>query len=110
MSYLQSNEVGTSTSGGSSDITVSTPAIMTLAMPTSGTEYTLTLPTNTKRFLIRSRLYGYIKLRVISGSTEYLSITPGNSHEEMNLLLTSSLVFYLVSSKTSDVLEVLYWT
>lgn len=88
------------------------PAILNVSAPVSGTEYSFTLPTDTGEFRIRSRSNGKIQFAYTSGQsgTTFLSVPPGSSRTVNNLDLTSSLTVYFQSTKTTDTLEVEYWT
>lgn len=109
MSYLQSSEVG-GTSGGGGSGTISGVVVVTFSMPTAGNENTITVPSTAKKFEMRSRFYGILKLYHVSAGTDFYTITPGNSYAQSDLQLTGNLLLYVVSNKTGDVLELVYWT
>ena len=88
-----------------------TPVITNVSLPTASTQYSVTLPSTTKRFYIKLRGDAKMQIAFISGqtNTNYVTISPGSTYKEENLTLTGSLTIYLQTTKNSQVLEVLSW-
>lgn len=104
-----------SPSGASSNTTIevglkSNPAIFNLELTTSGTEYTQTLPSGTKSFLVRIRQSAKSELRYSSMSTEYLTLPAGTTYTEERIAGSSTLTLYLSSSKDGSIAEIVAWT
>lgn len=78
-----------------------------LSIPSSNTEVSQALPTNTKKFIFKSRSKGTIKLSHTSteSGTKYITIPPGSVYEDINLY--TSLTIYIQSSKAGDTLEII---
>jgi hypothetical protein len=89
---------------------VTNPAIVNFNIPMPNTEYNYTLPANTKRFLIKCRNNGILKLSYVSGQsgTLYLTIPAGSSYREEGI--SSALTLFFQSSKGSEVLEIVSWS
>jgi hypothetical protein len=97
---------GISISGGN------TPSIQNVVATTAGTEYTLVLPTGTRRFTIRSRTFGTLKIGLNSGdtATNFISVSLGSVYAESDLLTLANITLYVASSKSSDTIEAIIWT
>lgn len=94
-----------------SNLKVTTPDIINLSMPISGTEYTASLPANTARFFLRSRTDSILQLSYTSGETgtKYLTIYPGETYVEERIDKVS-LDLYLQSSKSAETVEIVSWS
>jgi len=112
----QFEPVAISCGSGSGSIvfpTASNPIILNIAMPLSGTEYSLTLPIGTKRFQIRVRSGAApLQLSYTAGSsgTLFMDMPRGCNYTEENLALTSILPVYFQSSTASITVECTIWT
>lgn len=84
------------------------PKILSLAMTTSGTEYSQILPAGTLRYTIRSRNNGTIQLAFESGGN-YITIPMGSAYSEFDIRTVKDLTMYVKSTKNNDVLEILLW-
>lgn len=90
-----------------------TPSIQNISAPVSpGTEFSFSIPSGAKKFTIRSRLLGELRVAYASGetATKYITVMRGQAHYEDNLLLASSVTVFMTSTKASDTIEVLSWT
>jgi len=91
---------------------VTTPFVQNFNVILANTEYSVTLPANTKRFIIKSRSGNpKIQLSYLPGttSTAYITIRPGVVYAESSVLLTVPTNLYFRSSKPSEVIEVVSW-
>lgn len=89
------------------------PHVAALNLTLSGTEYSFTIPLNTKKLQIKSRLNGKIKYSFNSGdiiSGVYMSIAMGAYRDINNIDTSLGLSLYATSSKAGDTLEITYWT
>jgi hypothetical protein len=86
-----------------------TPAIANLSMPTKNTEYSVSLPANSRQFILRARS-GKLQLCFTSGqsNTNYLTIPKGSSFD-IGDIKASSLTIYVRSDTSNDVVEVMSW-
>ena len=93
--------------GGSLD---TTPLIYNLNIISAGTEVSLALPENTKKFLIKSRSKGQLRLAYISGCTNmtYLTLPLGSSFVDESFYTNQTI--YFQSSKPGDVIEIVAYT
>lgn len=87
------------------------PTITLLAMPVNSTEYNISLPVDTKKFIIKDQEYSsVVNLSFISNDTNYIKIPRGCSYEESDLkLTTSSRTLYLKSNKDNVTIMCLSW-
>lgn len=101
---------GSGSQGGSSQSTVSTATIQNITLATATTEYTITIPANSKRFTLKTRNNSILKVSYTSGQSgiNYFTIGYGVCYTE-DSLDGSSLTLYLQSSKDSTIIEVLSW-
>lgn len=90
---------------------VTIPFIDNLSVPLANTEVSYTLPTNTRRFILKNRSSGMLKLSYTSGQSgvKWFSIEPGNSYSETNIS-KPSLTIYLQSPTANQILEILSWS
>ena len=93
--------------GGSTD---TIPVIYNVNIINSGTEYSQTLPSDTKKYLIRSRNKGSLRLAYTLGGTNttYLTLPTGTSYVDSNFY--SSITLYFQSTKPGDILEIVAYT
>jgi len=93
----------------SSDATASdtTTTIYNVASPTANSEESQALPSGCKGFIIRSRLYGNMKISYTSGEsgTVYINIPAGSSYEDNHTYNSQTL--YFQSDKSNDIIEVI---
>lgn len=91
----------------------SNPLIQNISLLLADTEYTITIPSGTKKFAIRSRTgLPKMQLSYIAGqsSSNFITIYPGNIYTENDLLLQASINVYIQSSKASQIIEVVSWS
>jgi hypothetical protein len=103
---------GTPIPGATDTNVVTTPNIDILAMPVKDTEYSYTFPLGTKRFTLKNRGNGLIKLGFAVGETstlEYFTIEPATTYGEEELAV-SPLTLYFQSPSNSQTLEILSWS
>lgn len=88
-----------------------TPLVTNIVATLANTEYSFLLPNNTKQFLIKSRGIGKLQFSFVSGTTgsNYITIFPGASYKEKELLLTPTFI-YFQNSKAGETVEILSWT
>lgn len=106
--------VSTSSGGGTdvndSAIVVQNPTIQNTTATLAGTEYSIVLPANTKRFILRARDSAKLQIAYVSGqtATEYYTVYPGFCLAE-DSINKASLTVYFQSSKAGEEIEVKSW-
>lgn len=95
------------------DVTnVEFPQVLNIQLPTANTQYTITLPKETKRFIFKVRnsssklVWSYSPL--VSGA--YITLERGSSYSEDKIKRETDLNIYVQVSNNSQILELLYWT
>jgi hypothetical protein len=90
-----------------------TPLIVNISAPIANTEYSYTIPTNSKKILIRVR-DGLAKMRLafVLGDTtiKYISMSMGAIFTEDNMKTSPGFTVYFQTSKPDQVVEILSWT
>lgn len=89
------------------------PVVTVVSMAVSNTQYSFSIPLNTKKIQIKSRQSGLIKFSFTNGdigSGSYVSISPGSYRDIDGIVVTTGLTLYFTSTKNSDTLEIMYWT
>lgn len=99
---------------GSIDVNVSpltSPLIVNQLVASANTEYSYSFPANTKKFTLRMRGSGRLQLSFTVGQsgTNFITIYPGNTYEEIGLKLTG-ITAYFQSNKAGETVEILSWT
>ena len=94
-----------------SDVPLTTPTVYNFTAILADTEYSQALPSNTRRFLIRSRINCFLRVAFNSGetSTNYIEMGPGTSYKESGLDLTSSTIYFR-SNVSNSIVEIVAWT
>jgi hypothetical protein len=91
--------------------TADTPTIVNMPMANANTEYSFSLPIDTKKFLIKLH---YSKPAVLSIATtsggDTFDLTLGDELKEDNVNLTNPIIFYVKSNKPAVRLDIFYWT
>lgn len=89
---------------------LSTPTIINTSAPLLS-EYTITLPSNTKEFKIKMRNAMGMRLAWISGdtATNFITMQPGTVYHQSNLKLTAPLNIYVLPKIAGSVIETDYW-
>jgi hypothetical protein len=85
----------------------SIPTAITKTAETANTEYSFTLPPETKKFIIKAR-DGDFNIGFVSGNRPF-QIVSGGAYWEDNLELTSSITIYYSSNVSGATLEIVYW-
>lgn len=93
----------------SEQLLVKVPTVANVSASIANTEYSYAVPSGTKRFLIQSRKSGILKVYFSSGSSTFITVSPGAAYSEINLNPTSNITLYFMSSASSDTVEVLSW-
>jgi hypothetical protein len=89
---------------------VTTPTVLNIALVDDSTEATVTIPTGTRQFSMKTRSGSPARLAVTSGGTLTEYVTTG-AYEMNNLAATASVVLYALGTRPlGDVLEVLAWS
>lgn len=90
----------------SSSITAEIVNVVTLL---ADTEYSIALPNETKRFMIRAR-ENDTKMKIkFTASGSYIELKRNVSYSEENLL-TNNVIIYFETDKAGKTVELLYWT
>jgi hypothetical protein len=91
--------------------TVGTPEIFNIPANVAGTEYTILIPSTSKRYEFRARGNAKIQYAFKSGDTniKYMTLFAGNPKSEDNLKLNSNLIIYFQTNKANETIEVLIW-
>jgi len=85
------------------------PSVINTTSPiATDTEFSISLPSNTKKFIIKTRTNAELKINFSSGFTSWFTIPERNSFYEENLKLSSSTI-YLKCNKSAVVVEILAW-
>lgn len=89
-----------------------TPLIAHVSMPSAATEYSYTLPTGTKQFLLLPLDLTTFQVAFVSGqsATNYIPLGRGVHYGESSLSLSSSKTIYFQSPDAAMTAVILYWT
>lgn len=100
------------TSGTIANRSKTTPSIQNVSLTLASTEYTITIPSNSVEFSIRTRKDSKLQLAFNSteSGTTFITIWPGETYTETALTSTASLTLYVQSSKANEILEIWSWT
>lgn len=90
---------------------VTIPFIDNLSVPVANVEVSYSLPINTRRFILKNRTGGLLKLSYSAGQSgvKWFSIEPGVSYAETNIS-KPTITIYLQSPSSNQVLEILSWS
>ena len=93
----------------SGDGTVTNPTVVNQSVVTANVEESYTFPAGTKRFILRSRSKGNMKVSYTLGdsSVNYMTVYAGNYYEELNIDFGDTI--YFQTDKSSDTIEILSW-
>lgn len=93
-------------------ITVFSPNIQNISIPTAGVEQSAIIPASSKRFSIRLRDLSVIQVSYVSGQSgsNFIKVPTGNEYVEQNLALTGPLTIYFQTTTNSQVLELVSWS
>lgn len=81
--------------------------IFNVSAPVANTEYSVTLPNKTKKFLMRSRNKGVIQFTNVNGATGTQYITLKANTVYTDNCFYENLTIYFRSTKTNDILELI---
>jgi hypothetical protein len=109
-----------SSTGGSSQFTgsvsvggASNRGVLNVAMAAADTEYSFSLPVNTRAFALKLRNFdnkaAVLRIYEVTGGVPYLSVNPGGTYARDGLLLSSTMTIYLQCNLAGRVAEVEYW-
>lgn len=87
---------------------VQNPVVINLDIPAVGAIYDISLPVDTKKFIIRHRDSGNIEFAFENTLSTYFTVRKGNAYKEEDLCLTNTII-YLRSSKAGTI-ELIAWT
>jgi len=90
-----------------------TPTIQNLSMPTSGTEYSFSIPASSVAIEFMSRECGKIQFAFTAteSGTTFRTVWPGAEYPIENLDASNgAITVYVQSTKDNDVLEIVSWT
>lgn len=85
------------------------PSTINLNMPVQGSEYTIDFPVNVRRFMVKARGIAKINVAYSALSTQTITVSPGCTYEESNLVTPMALTLYIKSNKPNTVIEAVYW-
>lgn len=88
------------------------PVTVQVAMPVAGTEYSYTLPVDTKQYLLKMQGEGQLQLAEVAtqSGTIYLTVPRLCFLSESDLSLSVARTLYFQSDRATQVLEIRYWT
>lgn len=91
--------------------TVSSPTISNVVLSMANEEYAIPLPTGSRRFTIRLRVPGVLKLSYVTGAsgTTYFTLVPGTTMTEESLAPGTNYVLYVQSPQSGAVVELVSW-
>lgn len=91
---------------------ISGAAIYNIQAIAANTEYTFTLPANTKKFTLRNRQGYKMNLSFTSGSsgTNFITVSRGTNYSVENIHLLNDVPLYFRTNKPSSVVEILVWS
>ena len=91
--------------------TVSQANIVNMTLTNANQEYTIALPTGSRRFTIKLRSNGVLKISYATGTSgsNYLSVFPGCSLTEESLAADLNYVLYVQSPQPGAVVELVAW-
>jgi len=89
-----------------------TPTILNQSAPVAGTEYSISVPINSKKVTLKARNRSKLQFSFTSGQTNsnYITIPQGSIYELNGLNATVSFSIYFQASKAAEVVEVIVWT
>lgn len=85
------------------------PTMLNTPMAVAGDEYSISLPSTAKRFMLKSRDPAILKFSYQPFSSVYTTIKPGAVYSESNLVTPIALTIYIRSNKPNTVIETVYW-
>lgn len=94
-----------------SNLSVTNPTIVNVPLALANTEYSYTLPISSKRFLIRLREIGTLKLAYAVGTsgTTFLTIPGGVAYSEDAIADSANVTLYFQSSIAGSTAEIVSW-
>lgn len=112
LAVFNTSQITSNGGGGTTPVEIvgaSTFTVTNVTCTLANTEYSFTLPVDTKKFKLRARGLSRIQIADITGntSTTYFTIWPGDCYEDD--LITSSAVIYFETSKAAEIIEIITW-
>ena len=91
--------------------TVSQPAILNFPLEEANTEYALSFPANTKRFVLKPRDCN-LKIAFVQGTsgTTYFTLPKGSYWSEASIADGVTVTIYMQSSKANSLVEAILWS
>lgn len=88
------------------------PDINNVPLAAANTEYSLALPANTKRFMLKLRQRSILQVAYTVGdsATKYFTLWPGCVYTEESLNFSSGITLYVQSPTASQMVELVVWT
>lgn len=110
--YSPTGSASRSTGGSGASGAVTNPVITNTTLTLANTEYSISLPSNTIRFMLRARNSSRLQLSYVSGesNTEYITLLPGVIYIEKEVSTSVSLTLYIQSNTAGEVVELVSWT
>lgn len=92
--------------------TVSQGTIQNIPALVAGTEYSFTMPANTRRFEFKCRGIAKLQFAFVSGgsASNFRTVSPGASYKEEGLVLSAPITIYFQTTKDSETLELTTWS
>lgn len=89
--------------------------LQTVTLTNADTEYSITIPSGTKRFSMQPRQnvdvrFAFESGKVATPTEPYATMKGGAPYTETNLDLQSDLTIYFASSTAGTVVEIIYWS
>lgn len=88
-----------------------TPTVAELDLTLAATEYSYTVPTNAKQFLLKLRSPAVLQVSYVSGQsgTTYITVPRGCFYAESDLNLSGPVTIYMQSPSAAQVAEITLW-
>jgi hypothetical protein len=95
----------------STDTAASSPTIDNIVVVNANNQNSYTFPIGTKRYSIMPRTPARMQVAYNTGetNTNYVTVRPGKSYEELNVSLSSSLTVFFELNKPGVEVEIIYW-
>jgi len=87
------------------------PTILNKTLTLADTEYSQVIPDDSKKLVIKSRLFGNLKIAFVENEsgTNYLTIPAGSTGYALDAVHLKDLTLYAQSDVAGDVCEILCW-
>lgn len=111
--FTTPNTVGTVNVSVTNESSATNPAVYNVSMVSSATEYSFTIPSGAKSFVLKDRDYSStLKLSFVLNGTSgtYITLPRGCNYQDGDLNLTTTKNIYLKSDKNNVTVELIVWT